>query len=335
MLVASDGYILDCFGPYKATTSDAEIMKSLFSEGSPLTFYLEQNDVLILDRGFRDSISLLEECGYRPYVPDNLLEGEHQLTTAQANRSRCVTLCRWVVEVVNGYFKRDFKLFRNDYFNKSVPHIMGNFQIAAALLNKFGVRLRDNTHANDIVAIIRERMNYNNNLADMVENLNLNRWHANFRNITAYRENLLNFPRFEYDQLILFALGSYQLRQARSYYGEHIRFHGGYRIEVATEDASEISNLRGTDTSLIRGKIKSRHVSRRQYYVYILIENNVSGRLGITEYCCSCLVGRRTIGCCAHVMTLVWYLGWARFQSSINAPAGFLDEVLIRDKQMQ
>lgn len=37
LIVACDGYILDCFGPYKATTSDAEIMSSLFSnENSPL-----------------------------------------------------------------------------------------------------------------------------------------------------------------------------------------------------------------------------------------------------------------------------------------------------------
>ncbi|KAF9424294.1 hypothetical protein HW555_000433 [Spodoptera exigua] len=63
----------------------------------------------------------------------------------------------------------------------------------------------------------------------------------------------------------------------------------------------------------------------------MLIENNVSGRTGIIEYCCNCLVGRRTIGCCAHVTTLVWYLGWARHQSSIPTPAAFLDDVIIRE----
>lgn len=31
LIVACDGYILDCFGPYKATTTDADIMSSLFS----------------------------------------------------------------------------------------------------------------------------------------------------------------------------------------------------------------------------------------------------------------------------------------------------------------
>lgn len=130
-------------------------------------------------------------------------------------------------------------------------------------------------------------------------------------------------------------MGTYQIRQARSYYGEHIRFYGGYRIEVCREeiDVSEYG-LRGSgDNTLIRGKIKSRHISRKQYYVYILIENNVSGREGITEYCCNCLVGRRTIGCCAHVMTIVWYLEWARYQDVILAPAAFLDSVIVREDQ--
>lgn len=334
LLVASDGYILDCFGPYKATTSDADIMISLFNDDDcPLRLYFQENDVFILDRGFRDSIRMLEGCNYRAYIPDSLLEGEQQLTTQQANRSRCVTICRWVVEAVNGQFKRDFKLLRQDYFNKVVPNMMQNFQIAASLLNRFGVRFRDRDDANEILSIIRERINLQNNLALLVEELNMNRRHTVFRSITADRDNLFMFPRLTYSELILFALGTYQIRQARSYYGEHIRFHGSYRIEVCrdTQDFSQY-NLRGSgDRTLVRGKIKSRHISRKQYYVYILIQNNVSGREGIVEYCCNCLVGRRTIGCCAHVMTLVWYLGWARYEENISAPAGFLDEVTIRE----
>ncbi|CAK1603536.1 unnamed protein product [Parnassius mnemosyne] len=334
MIVACDGYIVDCFGPYKATTSDAEIMTNLFSEGSALRSYFRENDIFILDRGFRDSISFLEGCGYKPYMPESLIEGEHQLTTAQANRSRCVTICRWVVEAVNGHFKRDFKLFRQEYFHRSLPHMMQNFQIAAALLNRFGVRFVDNIYATEILEIIRQRMNLENNLANMVEARNMNRRTSYFQSITADRNNIVYFPILEMRDLILFALGMYQIRQARSYYGEHVRFHGGYRIEVCSEQFhSSEYDLRGSanGTTLIRGRIKSRHVTRRQYYVYILLENNIPGRTGITEYCCSCLVGRRTVGCCAHVMTLVWYLGWARHQQHISAPAEFLDGVIVRE----
>ena len=42
LLVASDGYIVDCYGPYKATTSDAQIMSALFEEQSPLHFFFNK-----------------------------------------------------------------------------------------------------------------------------------------------------------------------------------------------------------------------------------------------------------------------------------------------------
>ena len=210
--------------------------------------------------------------------------------------------------------------------------MMGYFQIAAALINKFGVRLHDRVEAGQIVNLIRERMPLENNLSRAVNLLNLNRRASFFRSITAHDYNVL-FPRLEYNDLILFAVGTYQIRQARSYYGEHVRFHGGYRSEVCREMLNmDEFNLRGSgENSLIRGKIKSRHIGRRQYYVYILIENDLNGRNGISEYCCNCIVGRRTVGCCAHVMTLVWYLGWARYQSNIEPPAAFLDDVVVRE----
>ncbi|KAH9642646.1 hypothetical protein HF086_008259 [Spodoptera exigua] len=194
LLVTPDGYIVDCFGPYKATTSDADIMKSLFrDENSPLRQYFQNNDIFILDRGFRDSISLLEACNYKAYMPESLLEGEHQLTTDQANRSRCVTLCRWVVEVVNGYFKRDFKIFRQDFFNKSVPNMMQMFSIAASLLNKFGVRLKNRNDAEQIVNVIRERFSLNNNLSDFINTTHMNRRTSDFTNITVTANSNTSF----------------------------------------------------------------------------------------------------------------------------------------------
>ncbi|RVE41315.1 hypothetical protein evm_014038 [Chilo suppressalis] len=242
MLVLCDGYILDCFGPYKATTSDADIMISLFSdENSPVRRFFQENDKFILDRGFRDSISLLESCNYKAYMPESLMEGEHQLTTAQANRSRCVTICRWVVEVVNGYFKRDYRLLRFDHFNKTVPNMMAYFQIAAALINKFGVRLQDRADASQIINIIRERMPLQNNLS----------------------------------------------------------------VLCVTSPSVTV-------------KIG-------------LVQNNLQGREAIKEYFCNCIMGRLTVGCCAHVMTLVWFLGWARHQDNIVPPAAFLDDVVVRE----
>lgn len=37
------------------------------------------------------------------------------------------------------------------------------------------------------------------------------------------------------------------------------------------------------------------------------------------------------MGYCAHVMTLVWYIGWDRHKNNVRAPADFLDGILVRD----
>ena len=146
-------------------------------------------------------------------------------------------------------------------------------------------------------------------------------------------QNVSDFPQLTQEDLILIACGTYQIKQARSYYGEHIRFNGSYTVEVCRED--QFSNLRdelslSQNHWLLRGKIQSRHISRKIYYVYILINNNRSGREQIEQYCCNCIVGRRTVGCCAHTMTILWYLGWARHETNITPPAQFLDELLIQ-----
>ena len=82
-------------------------------------------------------------------------------------------------------------------------------------------------------------------------------------------------------------------------------------------------------TWLLRGRIKSRHISSRMYFVYILVDSCVSGRDAIIQYYCTCIVGKRTVGCCAHTMSIIWYLGWARHQGSQLPPAQFLDNVLL------
>lgn len=133
----------------------------------------------------------------------------------------------------------------------------------------------------------------------------------------------------------MIACGIYQLlKQARSYYGEHIRFNGSYIIEVSRDPRNRTMEevIFGSNCYLIRAKIASRHISRKVYFVYILVSNTEAGREAIKQYCCNCIVGRRTVGCCAHVMTVIWYLGWARHQSNICPPAQFLDDVLVYDE---
>lgn len=104
---------------------------------------------------------------------------------------------------------------------------------------------------------MRERLGWENNLSYLIETQNMNRRCANFIRFTADCDNQIQFHRLQYNELILFALGTYQIRQVRSYYGGNVRFHGRYRIEICTGQLNSLQyNTRGSgDTTLIRDKI--------------------------------------------------------------------------------
>lgn len=250
----------------------------------------------------------------------------------QANKSRKVTMVRWVVEIVFGRIKRDFKLLRQEYFNVALKHLFPNFRIAAALLNAFHVPVHDSIYADRFVEIINQRMNMPNNLAEYITASNMNRRRAAFTAISGNLPELRGFPRLSEEDLIIFALGTYQLKLARSYYSEHVR-GGVYTIDIYRDDAPpaglERYNITEPNLTLLRGRIQSRHVRSRTYYTYIMYGEEAAGLDSIRHYYCSCVTGKRTLGVCAHIMTIVWYLGWARYQNEIHHPAEFLNHILI------
>lgn len=209
-------------------------------------------------------------CGYDAHMPVSKRRGEDQLTTLEANKNRVVTICRLVVEVVNGRFKR----------------------------------------------IIRQRVHKPNRLGAYVTQRNVNRQRASFRNIETNVIGADEFPVLTHQDLVLFALGTYHVKLARSYYGEHIR-NGLYHIEVARDGVfNDIVDfgIEPEHALLLRARIQSKHACARLYYTYVMIH----GRETISNYYCSCLSGMRSVGCSAHVMVIVWYFGWARSTPTHN-----------------
>lgn len=319
LCVSTDGYIIDILGPYTAVTSDAKIMRTMMSQTSPWHWFLRPNDVLILDRGFRDSIPQIERCGYIAYMPPT---ARTQLTTAEANKSRLVTMTRWVVETINGCFKKDFKYFRHVLYNITLPHTKDDFRITAAIINATRKPYEDSEYADQFIRIINENINRENELAEYVQVNNLNRQRVAFVAMDA--NNVAHdFPIFTFEDLILFSLGTYHLRLARSYCHEHMRPDGLYILDFHRDHHLVNGSV------LIRGRIQSRHVQRTQYYCYILYDLTGNGRVSVKGYYCSCKHGRRTIGSCAHVISIIYYLSWARHLDHMPAPAAFLDNITV------
>lgn len=330
LIVCSDGYIIDVLGPYAAVTSDATIMAGIVNnEVSPLHWILEQGDVLILDRGFRDSIPALEECGYEGHIPPTKARGSSQLSTDEANKSRLITICRWVIEATNGRIKQCFKLLRQTYFNKALKHMFIDFRIAASLINAFHPVVVDNSHATEFIRIINSKINMPNLLYDYVELKSLNRQRAIFLRIDA-NHLFIDFPRMVENDIIMYALGTYHLKLSKSYVAEHLR-DGVYIMEVCREDSLpdlQDCNIFLNNVWLLRGRIQSRHVRARTYYSYVLIDRERQGLDALVHHYCTCLTGRRTVGACAHVISIVWYLGVGRYDEFIP-PALYLEEITV------
>ena len=93
----------------------------------------------------------------------------------------------------------------------------------------------------------------------------------------------------------------YQIKQAKSYAYEHLDNKGDYSYSV-----SKISQ------GLIRAQLQSRHVSSEQYFVYIQYDDLSEGCNKIKEWYCQCRTGARTVGMCAHIASVIWYLGYGR-----------------------
>lgn len=336
LIVCADGHIVDITGPYAATTSDADILALVMeNHGEPIEdgafhYLFEENDVLILDRGFRDAIPITEEYGYNAFMPPTRRRGETQLTTEEANKSRTITICRWVIEAINGRFKRDFKIFRHRSFNRASRNTFNDFKIAGALINCFQEPYADSQYTNEFIEAIRVNLHKPNLLADYVIQRNLNRQRVTFERMEADNQHLTDFPQLSYEELILISVGTYHVKLARSYCSEHVKRTGVYEIEYYRQtEQIRFSNEQNTQT-LIRCKIQSRHVRNKTYYTYILYDSNVQGRSAIKEYYCSCIHGRRTLGSCAHVISILYYLGWARHNmAEMEHPAAFLDDVIL------
>lgn len=128
---------------------------------------------------------------------------ERQLSTIGANKSRLITMVRWVVETINGTIKRDFKIFRHKYFNIALGNAMTDYRIAAALTNVTHLTYEDSRFTEEFIEMIERNRDRANLLADYVDEHHWDRQRIVLARIDATHPNLSDFPRMDYDQLIV------------------------------------------------------------------------------------------------------------------------------------
>lgn len=324
MCVASDGLIVYALGPYAAVDNDAKIMRAIFDTTDAFKNYLP-GDVIMLDRGFRDCVGFIKEKGFDVKMPSLVqkTENKKQLSTHEANESRLTTATRFIVETRNGHMKTIWKIFDKDWNPQAVPHLMEDFLIGAALINKFRATFEPNqSNAVEIAETMLTRYEVENRLSKVVRTVNFERCFKSFEPF----ENIDALPILTPMDLVLIALGKYQIKQAASYCQEQMRESQFHLFRLPESKHELLADFDSADKELILllCQIKSRHRGRKMYDAFVLIDMKSEGRNAVLEYCCECYVGLRTVGCCSHVMTIIWYSLYIR-NRTMYKPAHFLD----------
>ncbi|CAC5365557.1 unnamed protein product [Mytilus coruscus] len=97
LIVGADGFILNVMGPYFADyhNNDASITKHLFeTNAEDIKNWIQENDVLVVDRGFRDAQKFLKNMNLKVEMPLYIKKGIKQRPTEEANASRLITKVR-------------------------------------------------------------------------------------------------------------------------------------------------------------------------------------------------------------------------------------------------
>lgn len=245
-------------------------------------------------------------------MPALLERGQQQLTTVQANDTRIVTKVRWIVEARNGHLKTIFKMLGNTFNIQNAKHIGEYYRIAGAIINRYPPINMQNATV-EIARNMLQRRNDVNVVQARVENDNLRYRNAQWQRL---HEQVSTFPRLEIDYLRDLTLGVYQVNLSPSYIQD--------KLQRDDDDKLQIDTL-FQENNLIRVRVYSRFRNRTKHQVFIsyIPENEIEQEV-INGYYCTCQSGARTLGTCAHVASILWYLGYARYQRGVKYPDGSL-----------
>ncbi|XP_065675501.1 uncharacterized protein LOC136091722 [Hydra vulgaris] len=314
VVCTANGFIIDVYGPFAATMNDATILSNILKTKNDIRELVEPNDLFILDRGFRDIVDELKTT-YKVFTKMPTCS-KSQLTSLQANHTRFVTKCKWVIEAVNGTFKQSFKSLEKTR-NTMLPHIMTDVRIAASLINCFHVKyISDKKDGKDIAILMKIKINFKDDLESYILNTK-NKSKKHFEPIDAL--DLNDFPKFSIDDMRKYiTFGSYQIKQSYSYLAEHLNKNGIYIILI-DKNIQQVQNYK-----LISAEIQSRHSNATKYRLYIKYLPNIDSPESVLSWACGCFSGLRTCGCCSHIASIILYLCCGKYLEKLPNPGSRL-----------
>lgn len=269
LIVAPDGYILEVQGPYfsDSRNNDAAMLRNEFdNDMERMHAWFQEEDILLLDRGYRDAKELLNQLGITWKMPALLERYQRQLSTEQANDSRLITKVRWAVEARNGHIKSIFNFLDKRIQIQHVPNLGDFYKIAAAFINRYHPLLQmegaDAALAHQFLAKAQEP----NIVQALVEVENLHTRNAE-RWVSLSANQLNDFPILDLDYLKDITTGTYQLGLAPSYIQDKLQRDGD------NDDEFQLDMLRDEDRipipGLMRVRVYLRHRGLTKYQLWI------------------------------------------------------------------
>lgn len=339
VVVSPDGYIVDIFCTYAATANDAKIIETVFATELDVMRVLKPKDVILADRGFRSSPADLKKYGLIWKLPA-MSENGRQLTTKEANNSRLVTRCRWPVEVINGHIKSIWRIFDQRWRTGALEHLECDIHIAAAIMNKYlHTPLLSDGDDNAVIERILEKFYSSSRPAFNAIVQNKNGFQKELKatgKFTSINSENFEFPRINLKELREYiGMGTYQVEQAQRYTVTHMRNNFGF-FESKTCEVDliqqyfhyQIQEKELKMPALVVTNMSSRHRSGVKYQTIVFFDNVRRGAAAIISYCCGCINGQRTVGCCSHVMAIIYYFGYARHLGKIHVISPGLNSLL-------
>lgn len=307
-ICTTTGYIVDMLGPFLANLNDAAILRQIIDDPNGLCTLMQAGDIFVLDRGFRDVVPYLESKGFKILMP--ALKGNRkQLSSVEANESRFVTKLRWAVEAVHGMLKEKNLLLSHTLDNKMLTTIKNYYRIASFCLNRYGKKnTLDDSTTEMIILRMNEKRDEENVLIRQVEEHGWLQKKLPLQPINS--TEIIDFPEFTEQQLIIFFTGKYQMGQAMSYLGEMFLEDGTINMQFVKDQSN-----------ILKMQVQSRHMSRKRYRCFVEYIPNCNEIDGIKSFFCECACGLRTVSCCSHIAAIVYYLSHGRFLNKIPRPA--------------
>lgn len=311
MIVTPDCYIVEVTDAFftDSKNNDASILKCHMQSDPKWKELLQPGDILIMDRGYRDAKEFVSSIDVEPVMPSFLNRSDKQLQCLAANKSRCVTRIRFVVERVNKLW-REWKFFANVVHNKNYHHMNDWCKIVCAILNMTNRSTWIESDAHFATScLIKDKTLVFNHLQRNLEEIGLD-VKANFVQVDGTKGHF-QFPRMDLDDIeVTIALGSFTIEKAKKYIVRHLRESAagdngtGFKMFAFKKNQPDVHYL--------KARVHSKMRSAEYHNIWIQYDPSGIDASAIDGWYCECQGGDRTSSSCSHVAAIVCFLGYCR-----------------------